>query len=71
MNVRKKYPKLFRNLARRFGARKAKYILLELNKNPEVIDTHNLVSAITWGNTVQGHKYWSEIQKEYDPNWAN
>ena len=45
MNVRKKFPLLFKILARKCGARKAKHILLELDKNPDAIDSYMICNT--------------------------
>ncbi len=70
MNVRKKFPKLFKNLARHFGARKAKHILLELDKNPHALDADCLSTSVIWPGTVQGFQYWKKLHKAYNPFWG-
>ena len=67
MNTRRNLPKLFKTLAKRFGARKAvKLIALtpEVDCTGRCIDSAHIQRAFIWGDTIQGHSYWLNIQRQ-------
>ncbi len=74
MNVRKKYPRLFKVLARRLGARKAKYIVLQLDMCPDATDCYSdptgVSGCINFIETPQGLDFWVKIQRQFDPDWG-
>lgn len=60
MKVQKQYPKLFKTLARLFGARKAVKLISSLS---DVLDGDRLSEMFYWNISKQGHKFWLKVDQ--------
>ena len=62
MNMKKKYPKLFKSVKEVLGARRAVQAIKQLDRNSvDVSDSPDIGGAFVWHASPQGHNYWSRI----------
>lgn len=63
MNIKKQYPKLFKTLARLFGARRAISLIQSVKDSPdsELADCSRVDGSFYWIKTKQGQVWWNKV----------
>jgi hypothetical protein len=75
--ITRKYPKLFKSLAGKFGARKARKLLALIHKEMVAkgeqshYDTPILSASILFSDTSQGFGYWARVNRKFSKTYGS
>lgn len=56
--ISKKYPRLYRTMAKRFGPVKAAKLIHSVEQATALYDETTVSSAFIWAGSPQGHEFW-------------
>lgn len=61
MNIKEKFPNLFKTLAKQYGTRQAISMIKETGLTSKMMDDKYPTRCFPFANSRQGHEYWAKV----------